>query len=144
MCKNFIMIQRQQTLWLILAAVASFLSFKFSFYSGNIIENGTGRYEELEAGSTLFLLILTGACGLIAAISIFLFKDRQTQLRLCLAGIILSIILLVLYFVEVKKFEKGTFSLTCIFGILIPIAFFFAARGIRRDQKLVKSLDKLR
>jgi predicted MFS family arabinose efflux permease len=138
------MIQRQQSLWLLLAAVASFLSFKFPFYTGNILENNMTRFEELEAGSSFFLLILTGASGLIAAITIFLYKDRKTQFKLAVAGILIGAILLMLYFTQLKKFANGNFALTAIFVFAILIGYTMAARGIWKDEKLVKSLDKLR
>lgn len=138
------MIQRQQSLWLLLAAVASFLSFKFPFYTGNILENNLSRFEELEGGSNFFLLILTGASVLISAITIFLYKDRKTQFKLAIGGILLSIILLILYFVQLKKFTTGNFALTAIFVFAIFIGYIMAARGIWKDEKLVKSLDKLR
>jgi predicted MFS family arabinose efflux permease len=138
------MIQRQQSLWLLLAAVASFLSFKFPFYTGNILENNITRFEELEGGSNFFLLVLTGASVLISAITIFLYKDRKTQLKLAIGGILIAIILLILYFVQLKKFTNGNFALTAIFVLAILIGYIMAARGIWKDEKLVKSLDKLR
>jgi Ca2+/Na+ antiporter len=138
------MIQRQQSLWLLLAAVASFLSFKFPFYTGNIVENNITRFEELEGGSNFFLLVVTGASVLISAITIFLYKDRKAQLKLAIVGIMISIILLILYFTQLKKFSNGNFALTSILVLVILIGYIMAAKGIRRDEKLVKSLDKLR
>lgn len=138
------MIQRQQTLWLLLAAVTSFLSFQFPFYTGNIMENNMAVFTELEAGTNFFLLVLTGASVLIAAITIFLFKDRKTQFKLSIAGVVISVVLLALYFLQVKKFANGNFALTAIFVLAIFIGYVMAARGIWKDEKLVKSLDKLR
>jgi len=138
------MIQRQQSLWLLLAAVASFLSFKFPFYTGNIVENNVTRFEELEGGSNFFLLVLTGASVLISAITIFLYKDRKTQLKLAIVGIMISIVLMILYFTQLRKFSNGNFALTSIFVLAILISYIMAAKGIRRDEKLVKSIDKLR
>jgi len=138
------MIQRQQSLWLLLAAIASFLSFKFPFYTGNILESNMSRFEELEGGSNFFLLVLTGASVLIPAITIFLYKDRKAQLKLVIGGILIAIVLLVLYFNELKKFTNGNFALTAIFVFAILIGYIMAARGIWKDEKLVKSLDKLR
>ena len=138
------MIQRQQSLWLLLAAVASFLSFKFPFYTGNIVENNITRFEELEGGSNFFLLALTGASVLISAITIFLYKDRKTQLKLAIVGIMISIVLLILYFTQLRKFSNGNFALTSILVVAILMGYIMAAKGIRRDEKLIKSLDKLR
>lgn len=138
------MIQRQQSLWLLLAAVASFLSFKFPFYTGNILENNLSRFEELEGGSNFFLLVLTGLSILISLIAIFLYKDRKTQFKLTIVGILMAIVLLVLYFTQIKKFSSGNFALTAVFAFAILVGYLMAARGIWKDEKLVKSLDKLR
>ena len=138
------MIQRQQSLWLLLSAVASFLSFKFPFYTGNILEDNVSRFEELDGGSNLFLLVLTGVSFLIAAVTIFMFKDRKTQSKLTFGGIIISIVLLVVYFSQIKKFTAGNFALTSVLVVAILIGYIMALRGIWKDEKLVKSLDKLR
>jgi len=138
------MIQRQQSLWLLLSAVASFLSFKFPFYTGNILENNVSRFEELNGASNFFLLVLTGVSVLVAAVTIFMFKDRKTQSKLTFGGIVISIVLLVLYFSQLKKFSAGNFALTSVLVLAILIGYLMALRGIWKDEKLVKSLDKLR
>ncbi|MFT3676787.1 MAG: DUF4293 domain-containing protein [Chitinophagaceae bacterium] len=138
------MIQRQQSLWLLLAAVASFLSFRFPFYTGNRLISNISTYDELDAGSNFFILVLTGFSVLLAGITIFLFKDRKTQFKLSIGGIALSVILLILYFIQIGKFEKGHFSLTAVIVFAIVAGYIMATRGIWKDEKLVKSLDKLR
>ena len=138
------MIQRFQSLWLLLAAVSAFLSFKLPFFSGT--KEGVKNLTEkaiIDGGSTLFLLIATGAALIIALITIFLFKDRKLQLRLCVVGIVISLLIVFLYYNEIRKLS-GSISLSCIFVFLIPVAFIMAARGIWHDEKLVKSLNKLR
>ena len=142
--KEFCMIQRQQSLWLLLSAVASFLSFRFPFYTGNIVENNLSRFEELDGASNFFLLVLTGASLLIATVTIFMFKDRKTQARLTIAGIVISVGLLAVYFAQLKKFSAGNFALTSVFVLAILIGYIMALRGIWKDERLVKSLDKLR
>ena len=139
------MIQRQQTLWLLLVVAASILSFLFPFYSGNKIgDSNISTFDELTGGSSFFLLVLTGASVLISGISIFLYSDRKAQLKLMAGGILISIILIILYFVGIKKFQTGNFALTSVFVFFILIGYVMAARGIWKDEKLVKSLDKLR
>jgi len=138
------MIQRLQSLWLLLAAISAFLSFKLPFFSGT--KEGVKNLTEkaiIDGGSTLFLLIATGAALIIALITIFLFKDRKLQLRLCVVGIVISLLMIFLYYNEIRKLS-GSISLSCIFVFLIPVAFIMAARGIWHDEKLVKSLNKLR
>ena len=139
------MIQRQQSLWLLLAAVCSFLSFLFPFFGG-ANQNATatsGTMSTLNAGSNLFLMILTGGSILLSLITIFLFKDRKLQLKLALAGLVIAVIAIVLYFSEMKKLA-GVIALSSVFVFIIPICYIMAARGIWKDERLVKSLDKLR
>ena len=138
------MIQRQQTLWLILSAISAFLSFKLPFYSGTRLESNLTKAAELEGGSSFLLLVLTGAALILAAVTIFIFKDRKLQLKLAYVGIAISVLLIAMYFVEIRNFATGTIALSCLFVFAILAGFIMAARGIWKDEKLVKSLDKLR
>jgi uncharacterized membrane protein YfhO len=98
----------------------------------------------LDAGSQIWIMILTGIVIILCFIAIFLYKNRKRQLTLTVINCILSIVLIVVYFLEIQKFEKGIISLSCLFTLAIPLFLFLAARGIWRDEKLIKSLDRLR
>lgn len=138
------MIQRQQSLWLLLATVSAFLSYKLPFFSGT--RQGVKNLTEkaiLDGGSSFFLLIITGISLIISFITIFMFKDRKLQLKLCITGLTLSVLLLVIYFNEMSKLS-GSISLSSVFVFAIPVSYIMAAYRIRKDEKLVKSLDKLR
>ena len=141
------MIQRKQTLWLLLASAAAFCTLRFPFYGGRRL-NATANLpnEYFSAQNNLLLLILTAGVGLLAFISIFLYKNRKLQLRLTVISVIVSLLNLVLYFIETKKFvpEQSSYNITSIIALVIPVFLFIAARGIRKDEKLVKSLDRLR
>ncbi len=136
------MIQRQQTLWLLLATLCAFLTFQFPVFTGTAIDP-PHDFTVVDGGKSLFLILATGASLIISFVTIFFFKDRPTQIKLCWLGILVSILVLLFYYLEIKKLT-GTLALWAVFPIIIPIAYFMAFRGIRRDQKLVKSLDKLR
>jgi Domain of unknown function (DUF4293) len=139
------MIQRLQTVWLFLASVFAFMTFKFPFYSGNII--GKDNQMELKkfiASFDILTLIITSVLGLGCFIIIFLFKNRKLQFRLTIAMLVLSILNLIVYFSKLGEFLKGELSFAAVFALAIPIFLFLAARGIWRDEKLVKSLDRLR
>jgi uncharacterized membrane protein (UPF0182 family) len=142
------MIQRQQTLWLILATVCAFLSFKFPFVTGKeILTNSAGNAMAdivVDAGSNLFLIILTAASMIISLVAIFTFKDRKLQIRLCFAGLLLSVIIIVLYISKYTQIVKPVPALWCILPFVMLLSYFMAWRGVRNDEKLVKSLDKLR
>ena len=137
------MIQRQQSLWLLLSTISAFLSYVLPFFSGTKQINDLIEKAIVDGGSTFFLLILTGASLILSLVTIFMFKDRKLQIKLCIAGIVLSALLFVIYFTEIKKLS-GSLSLSAIFVFAIPIGYIMAMRGIWQDEKLVKSLDKLR
>ena len=136
------MIQRMQSVWLLLAAVCSFLTFRVSFYYG--LKTGVAVNEALNASSSILLIICAAATGLGSFITIFLYKDRKTQMRVAAIALIFSILSLVIYFSQTKNYTDGRFSLTAIVSIVIPVFLILAIRGIWKDQKLVKSLDRLR
>lgn len=148
------MIQRTQTLWMLLAAIAIFLTIKFSFYSGTLImENVTnpatvltpdGSYHQLTARDNFLILILTSALGACIVVNIFLFKHRSIQMKLILLSIVAECLIVYLYFRETHNFSLGSYSFWAVLHILIILFLFFAARGIYRDSKLIKESNRLR
>ena len=136
------MIQRIQSVWLLLASAGAIASFKFLNYTGTNAK-GLSPYE-LKADENFLLLLTTAAVAGLALITIFLFKKRTLQLRLCVLGILLEALLIFLYYRQVQTFTQGTYALTAILHSIIVIAFFLAARGINKDQKMVKDSDRLR
>ncbi len=140
------MIQRIQTLWLLIASAFSFLSIRFSFYNGNESINGQKVFMQLNATATIPLIVLTVIVAVVSLITIFLYKDRSLQIKLTTLALIVSIIDIVLYFVEKEKFvpAESSFNLAAAFTFLIPIFLFLALRGIIKDRKLIKSVDRLR
>jgi hypothetical protein len=141
------MLQRMQSVWLLLAAICAVLTIKFSFYSGNIeIPGQPVSFQYLTASFSIWILIVTVVITCIAAIDIFLYKNRKLQGRLAILGLLISLLNIFLYLKEIHRFveHQGSHTITSVFVFAIPILFFLAWRGIYRDQKLVKSLDRLR
>ncbi len=140
------MIQRQQTLWLLLATAAAVLTFLYPFATGEEIVEKTALRQNTEiiAGNNFFTLILTIFSIGISAITIFLFKERKTQVKLSLVGLLVSVLILVLYVLEMRKLATSTPALWAILPVIVTISFYMAFRNIRKDEKLIKSLDKLR
>ena len=136
------MIQRQQTLWLLLSAAAGILTFMFPFATGEKLSK-TGTVQ-LNAGKDFFILLLTIASIGLASVTIFLYKDRKLQIKLCLLGLLVSGVTLFLYIMGMKKMLSSTPALWAILPLAVIIGYFMAFRKIRKDEKLVKSLDKLR
>ena len=148
------MIQRVQTLWMILAAIAAFLTIKFSFYSGTLaIQEGAnavtsmatdGSYHLVTASDNFLILILTSALGTGLVINIFLFKHRSIQIRIIIAAIIDECLIIFLYFRETQKYSQGNYNIWAVLHILIILFLILAARGIYKDSKLIKDSNRLR
>jgi hypothetical protein len=141
------MLQRMQSVWLLLAAIFAILTIKFSFYSGNLeVPGQPASFQYLTASFSIWILIVTIVLVCIAGIDIFLYKNRKLQGRLAILGIVFSLLNIFLYLKEIHRFveNQGSHTITSVFVFVIPVLFFLAWRGIYRDQKLVKSLDRLR
>ena len=139
------MIQRIQTIWLLLASACAFLSLKLSFYAGIKTTETGDAYVVLTGRDNLLLTILTVAVGIAALLMIFFYKDRKKQLWLTVATTVLSVGNILLYFKEVALYKPGgNFTLTAVLTFVIPFFLILAIRGIYRDDKLVKSVDRLR
>lgn len=146
------MIQRIQSLFLLLAAGSAFSLFALNFASTNnaISQSaifGDGLYNIQD---NIALLILFCLAGGLAFVSIFLFKNRKTQLLLSriaiVANVIGFILALILFFNDMGTLGEATPNDEL--GIGAPIAFLIfgilAMRFINKDEKLVKSMDRLR
>jgi hypothetical protein len=140
------MIQRIQTLWLLLASISSFLTLNtnISFYSGNKLVENANKFVSLTARENIFLLILTVSVAVASLILIFLFKDRKMQFKITLAVFAFSVINIVLYFLQMKNYTEGNISLSSLIHFAIPLFLILAARSIWKDDQLVKSVDRLR
>lgn len=139
------MLQRMQSVWLLFAAICAFFTIRLSFYSGNLAVPGQPiSYQYLNAAFNIWILVIT--VGLICAsvIDIFLYKNRKIQMRIVVVSLLFSLFNIFLYYKQTLKFTNGNYALTAVLSFLIPVFLFLAARGISKDQKLVKSLNRLR
>lgn len=140
------MIQRIQTLWLVIASALAFITLKTSFFSGNILVDNVKQFQHFTAMGHMLLMILTVVVGLGSLIAVFLYKNRKLQMRVVSAAMVLSILNLVIYYFQTKNFiaTDWSFDLTALLALAIPFFLFLATRGIYRDQKIMRSLDRLR
>ncbi|MEO6455272.1 MAG: DUF4293 family protein [Ginsengibacter sp.] len=143
------MIQRVQTIWLLLATIAVFLTLQFSFYSGTLIPTNSlhlpaNTFHSFVAKDNFILMVLTSALGTALLITIFLFKHRTVQFKICVTGIIVECLILFLYTRVVNQYSQGTLDIWAIFHLVTLITLILAARGIYKDEKLIKDSSRLR
>lgn len=140
---------------MVLAFICAVLTFKLPFYQGNVVVGQNGHemrgltawphYINGRSGSILITFI---TIALIVGIlwNIFNYNNRKRQLWICLGLIVLSLLNILVYWVHSGKpdFVEGGLSLTALLSLAIPVFLIMAASGIRKDEKLVKSADRLR
>ncbi|HET9570144.1 MAG TPA: DUF4293 domain-containing protein [Bacteroidales bacterium] len=152
------MIQRIQSLWLLLAAVALiavcfFPVGKFIMPQGlyecsafKIIQ--TGELPLLNLPVWIFGL-LAGFAGFFSFLAIFHFKKRSRQIRLTGIALVFKTVLavsMVCMFLYIKYLMQpeivyGASAWLPFIGIIFDL---LAINGIRKDDALVKSLDRIR
>jgi len=130
------MIQRIQTVYLFFAfclmAILAFIPF-----------------SSISAFSDGFFIGFTSIIAIMAIVAIFLYKNRKMQIRLCYGMLVAFVFIYIFYFI----FKWQNFSFTELFGhvrytfifpLISIILVYLAIRGIKKDEKLVRSLDRLR
>ena len=157
------MLQRIQTIWLLLASLALLSLFLFPYVSyidlvglGKMIfvtgEYGAVNNETVKSEGYILQVIVTIILALVPLFTIFQFKHRKLQLKLIYGEIALICLFAVWLFVS----ATNTLSLINqhvnaqnigVGFFLLPMTIIFlimAIDGIRKDEKLIKSADRLR
>lgn len=145
------MIQRIQSIFLFLAAAGTLSLFQFPFANTDTkVEKSAlfadGIYNILDH---VALIALFALAGLLALTAIFLFKNRKLQANLSLGSIaanIAGVIITVVLFMQDSVTEQN--GIDDGIGLYLPfVGIICAAIGvyyIRKDDKLVRSMDRLR
>lgn len=155
------MIQRKQTLFMVLSAILSGLlfvlplaSFDYSNYMMNLSILGVdNQIDATYFGSsyTWPLVVLTIFMALTPIFTALRYKHRQQQVKfsqLVMFFNVVFICLVLLYYVsdiqrtivaEVVKYRIGIFI-----PLVNMVLEYFAIRGVKKDIELLKSIDRLR
>lgn len=144
------MLQRIQTLYLFISAIlSSIVIYMVPLWKDNggmeIFESDVLLSDDWRLVSIAVAFILS---GILSFLSIFMFKNRSRQIGLNRFNIVINFYLLgiIVYYLlmlpgESQISEKGI-------GIFIPIIVIvllaLANKSIIKDEKLVKSVDRLR
>jgi len=155
------MLQRIQSIYLFLAGLVIFALFLFPLAHNVYVDNMplsitvTGTYVDAGGQQALKdhfvgLTAATAIIGILPIIIIFFYKNRKQQITLCYSTI-LVIIGYSFWMAQAAKQVVGGITLQpANFGIglfLCPLAIvlvIFAVKAIQRDEKLIKSADRLR
>jgi hypothetical protein len=159
------MIQRVQSVFLLLAAIAMAsilflpiwhkeagqMNATLDAYNLTVSQAATGGAGVQTQQTAIYIAILAGIAALLALFSIFQYRNRLTQIKINLANSLVMIGVLfgswylsnqgekLLPAQELGNFQAGFY--------LIPLAMLLnilANRFIKRDEDLVRSVDRLR
>jgi len=145
------MIQRKQSIFLLLASIAFFLLFAFDFATSDQSTPGVLADKIYNVFDNPVLIGLTALGGAISLVTIFLFNNRPLQMRLGYLLMVLSILLPLVAFLLIYN-EKTTLSsgtniedgIAIYLPILSLVMAFFANRFIKSDENLVRDSNRLR
>lgn len=146
------MIQRIQSIILLLAALAFGALFLLPFGS-TVAPQAQGIFADsvYDLNDSMTLLILATLGALVALICIFMFKNRKLQIRLGYLGMVISLAIPAAAILIASQGSAGVFEdheMSFEAGFFMPVLalvlFGLANFYIGKDEKLVKSMDRLR
>jgi len=152
------MIQRVQTIFLLastsLMAILFFYPFAEIAVGQDIL---TFRYNgffkmidgaEQQVVSTISTTLILSVILVINIATIFLYKKRKLQLRFTVYNILLMIGTVgALYFLMISSFEQTPsieYKITLVFPLIAAVFNYMAFRNIRKDELLVRAVDRIR
>lgn len=136
------MIQRIQTIYLLVStAISAGLIFVFHLWT-------TKENVKFFAQDELMYFVMFLGSAALSLISIFMYKNRQSQFVLGRLNILLNFILLGFFVYQSLNVSGETNVSEKGIGVVLPILSIvllaLANRAIKKDEDLVKSVDRLR
>jgi hypothetical protein len=133
------MIQRIQTIWLLLASAAAFITLRLPFYY-----TPTPMALEIDGSAQYNTLISLAFSGCLSFISVFLYGNRMLQLKVVLMNFFLSVLIGFFIYKIVIANPGGGFTLASVGLFLLPILQLMSVVNIYKDQRMVTNADRLR
>jgi peptidoglycan/LPS O-acetylase OafA/YrhL len=140
------MIQRKQSLWLLLAALINAGVFFFDLFTRHTVVNGVETIEPYRANQHFPLLLIGIVMTALPLVTIFMFGDRKRQVRMCFAAIIaiISFVSKTLMDTKVDPPTTITYAVGAVLPVVALVFVVLAIIAIRKDERLVRSMDRLR
>lgn len=139
------MIQRIQSIYLLLSSVFTSLLFMFPIASAEKTADGAFQDGVLDVNDNGVLFGLAIAVAALTFLSIFLFKNRILQMNLGKLNMLLAVGLLgfAIYLLTTAGVAWGL-GIGLFVPLLSLILVVMANRAIGQDEALVKSADRIR
>ncbi len=146
------MIQRIQSIYLLIAGgiqVLFGLGTYFTFNSKVLTSEGLYNLDGVQIGGNAKTMALAFLIAGLTFISIVAFKNRKLQMKLANGAALLGIaeiVFLAKSYMNLEAIDKADLSIGFVV-FLIPVAMilnFLAGKAIKKDDDLVKSVDRIR
>ena len=150
------MIQRVQTLYLLLTGVLMAITLFFPL----LAFQAEGEFYKMDAFriagqmgaetfSTIGLFFVGALSALLALVSIFFYKKRSLQIKLTMFNIFLMVafvayVLVLGFNFSVRLNAEWRPAFAMALPVISIILSWLAIKGIRADEALVRSLDRIR
>jgi hypothetical protein len=158
------MIQRIQSLYLAIAAVASVMLFffpladyynelhgNFKFFIYGLRSMDPEPKVLVSAWFALPLIIFAAVSFLFSVTTIFLYRNRPLQIRINAFNVLVNIVLIMLIFffyaarIKALTMTEPEYEYAGMVMPLITLCFLIlSTRSIRKDEALIRSADRLR
>ena len=155
------MIQRIQSLYLVavVALMATALLTPLAYFAAgsNVYElfafELVSQADSAASQSTMYMGVVVALATIIPLVTIFLYKNRRLQIRLCAVELVLllgaQVFMALYYYLSNRMFEQLEFHtqgirIAIIFPLVAIILDYLALRAIFKDEMLVRSLDRIR
>ncbi len=146
------MIQRIQTVWLLLAALTAAGVFFTDLFRAQIIEDTVAVTKNIDATGEFVLLLVAIPMVLLPLVAIFMFRNRKKQRGMVWIGFLVTVGFIALSLMIISNYKNdpairitsGSYHIGSVLPVVSLFFLILAIRGINRDEKLVRSLDRLR
>lgn len=152
------MIQRVQTLYLlaIAALMTTAIFTPLAYFVAGVEEFELYAFSLRSAAnsySTIYMGVVVALAAVLPFVTIFLFKNRMLQIRLCAVELVLligsTVFMAIYYYLGGRMFADLEFNtqglrIAIIFPLVSLVLDYLAMRAIFHDEMLVRSLDRIR
>ena len=138
------MIQRLQSIFLFLSCGSLGTAFAFPFGTSDVTTEPYLKDGVFNVHDNMGLLGMIVAAIVVCFVTIFLYKNRKLQMNICLVALFListTLGMIIFTLVDLSSLKLGIGASSP----LLALVFTVLAYGyIKKDENLVKSMDRLR
>lgn len=143
------LIFRKQSLWLLLAGIFNTGILLFDIYRVQTNVDTVTAHTALRASDNFPLLLMALVITIMPIVAIFLFRNRKRQVRMAAFSLIFTTTFITFMLQQVTRMAPvapatGSYWIGAVLPVISMLFIILAIVAIRKDDKLVRSTDRLR